>query len=335
VVLAASGDSISSAPIYSIYPRSLRTADDLREKLPYDLMHASLSLKQASEFDVVHNHAGDLVMAMSHLVDTPMLSTMHCLITPDSKFVWDQYEGWYNTISYSEKRLMPPVANRNFAGVVYNAIDVESFPFKEEKDSYLLFLSRISADKAPHLAIEVARRVGQKIIIAGKVDPNPVDQQYFRDEVMPLVDNKTVFFFGEANAKTKRELYAQARCLLIPLRWDEPFGLVLAEAMACGTPVVAFRRGAAPELIVDGETGFLVDDVDGMVDAVKRIKDISPLRCRSHVRKNFGPEQMAEGYLEIYADIAQRALPGRIIPALTPVGQPQGALPAARDAAVA
>jgi hypothetical protein len=143
---------------------------------------------------------------------------------------------------------------------------------------------------------------------------------------LPLIDNKTAFFFGEANAKTKRDLYEQARCLVIPLRWDEPFGLVLAEAMACGTPVVAFRRGAAPELIVDGETGFLVDDVDGMVEAVKRIHDISPLRCRSHVRKNFGPEQMAEGYLEIYADLAQRALPGRTIPALTSVGQTHSTL---------
>jgi len=335
VTLCASGDSITRAELFSIYPRSLRTASDIADKRPYELVHAALSLKQASKFDIIHNHVGETLMAMSHLVDVPMLTTMHCLITPDTKFIWDSYEGWYNTISRSEKESMPPIANNNYCGAVYNGIDVASFPYDKQKDEYLLFLSRISVDKAPHLAVEAAKRLDARLIIAGKVDPNPMDQEYFRDVIAPLIDGEQIQFFGEANSAQKRKLYAKARCLLIPLCWEEPFGLVLAEAMACGTPVVAFRRGAASEVVVHGETGFLVDDLDGMVEAVRNIHQIDSLRCRLHVEENFSPERMADGYLKVYRQILARAPIRAALPALTSVSPSLAIKTAERDTAVA
>jgi glycosyltransferase involved in cell wall biosynthesis len=333
VTLWASGDSKTSAELFSIYSRSLRTATDIADPQSYALMHAALSLKDADSYDVIHNHIGETVMAMAHLVRTPMLTTMHCLITPDTKFIWDHYDGWYNTISYSEKLNMPPVANNGYAGVVHNGIDVATFPYSEKKDDYLLFLSRISIDKAPHLTVEVAKRLGRRLIIAGKVDPNPVDQEYFNTMVRPLVDGKQIQFVGEADARMKRELYEKAYCLVLPLNWEEPFGLVMAEAMACGTPVVAFRRGAAGEIIVDGETGYLVDNLDEMVDAVRKVDRIDPRRCRRHMEANFGPEHMAEGYLRVYQQIQRQALPK---PAFTTVGTTTSLpLEADRETAVA
>jgi glycosyltransferase involved in cell wall biosynthesis len=149
------------------------------------------------------------------------------------------------------------------------------------------------------LAIEAARRAGVRIVLAGKI-ALPEEKTYFRECIEPLLDGKQACFVGEANALEKRELYARARGLLVPLQWDEPFGLVMIEAMACGTPAIVFRRGAAPEIVVDGETGFLVEDVDQMVAAMYRLDRIDPLTCRSHVEARFGPEALADGYLEVY-----------------------------------
>ena len=305
VTLYASGDSRTRAELLSVFPHSLRTARDLQDPWPYAWLHSALALKEASEFDIIHNHAGDLTMAMAHLVpDIPMLTTMHCLITPDTKFIWDRYPGYYNTISMSQRRNMPPLAGGHFVGVVYNAIDVRSFPYDERKEDYLLFLSRISVDKMPHLAVEAARRTGHRLVIAGKVDR--VDEHYFNTVLAPLIDGKQVQFMGEADARLKRELYRKAYCLVLPLTWEEPFGLVMIEAMACGTPVVAFGRGSVPEVVVDGETGYIVNDVDEMVDAVRRVERISPRRCRQHVEDNFDAPLMANRYLQAYQRIIVR-----------------------------
>jgi len=306
VTLCASGDSRTSARLRSVYHRSLRTADDLGDRSPYDWMHLALSLREARDYDLIHNHAGELAMAMSHLVDVPMLTTMHCLTTPDTKFVWDRYQGWYNTISHAQRAAMPPVQGGRYVGVVYNAIDVGSFPFSSEKDDYLLFLGRIAPEKGPQIAIEVARRLGMRLIIAAKVDR--ADRDFYHEVVEPLVDGKQVVFLGEADATLKRELYRRARCLVLPLCWEEPFGLVMAEAMACGTPAIAFARGAAPEIIVHGETGFLVDNVDEMVEAVGQVRQIDPARCREHVSVHFSPSVMADRYLAAYRAVLDQAI---------------------------
>src|SRR5207237_7407858 len=170
---------------------------------------------------------------------------------------WDNYNGFFNNISWSQRRLMPQIRGGRFAGVAYNAIDVKSFPFQKQKRDHLLFLARMSSEKGPTLAIEVARRTGRRLLMAGKVDAK--DEEFFRREVAPLIDGEQIVFKGEADATLKRELYRDASAVLLPIQWDEPFGLVMPEAMACGTPVIVFNRGAASEIVEPGKTGFVVD----------------------------------------------------------------------------
>lgn len=302
VTLCATGDSTTSARLRSCLPRSLRTAEDIQDKGPYAIAHAGHALAVAGEYDVVHNHAGEELMALAKLTSgVPMLTTMHCNISPDRKFVWERYEGYYNTVSWSQKRLMQHMPRPWFAGVAYNAIDVGSFPFTEKKDDYLLFLARVSHDKGPHIAIEVAKRTGMRLIIAGKVDA--VDRDYFTKMVEPLIDGDQIVFAGEADATQKRELYSRARCLLMPITWEEPFGLVMAEAQACGTPVIAFNRGAAPEVVRHETTGFVVEDADEMVAAVARVAEIEPVECRRWVSGRFDAPHMAARYVELYARV--------------------------------
>ncbi len=311
VVLRASGDSITMAEPRSVYPCSLRTATGIESTLPYELVHGAEALRDAQDFDIVHNHTGEILMAFAGLINVPMLTTTHGNLTPDARFVWEHYNGFYNAISWSQAKRMVGLHSAQFAGVVHNAINVQTFPFLANKKDYLLCLARVSPEKGTHLSIEVAHRLSMPLIIAGKVDV--VDREYFEAMVEPHIDGTNVRFFGEANAKEKRDLYARARCLLAPIEWEEPFGLVMPEAMACGTPVIAFARGAAPEIIVDGETGFLVDDVDGMVEAVRHVGDIDPRRCRSHVEERFNVPVMVDGYLDAYERILETVRSERLI----------------------
>ncbi len=311
VVLRASGDSITLARLRSVYPRSLRTATGIENPLPYELVHAAEALRDAQDFDIVHNHTGEILMAFTGLIDVPMLTTTHGNLTPDSRFVWERYHGFYNTISWSQAKRFVGFPSAQFAGVVHNAIDVQTYPFRPDKEDFLLCLARVSPEKGTHLAIEVARRLSMPLVIAGKVDA--VDRAYFEAMIEPQIDGRLVRFFGEANAEEKRVLYARARCLLAPISWEEPFGLVMPEAMACGTPVIAFARGAAPEIVADGETGFLVDDVDGMAEAVRHIGDIDPRRCRSYVEERFDVPVMVDGYLEVYERIVESISGERLI----------------------
>jgi len=314
VTLWASGDSKTSAHLRSCCPRSLRGTGDFYSKSVYASLHASLALQDAKNYDIVHNHAGEEAMAISHLLpDLRMLTTMHCAVTRDTKRIWDGYVGFFNNISWSQRRLMPEIAGGRFAGVAYNAIDVASFPFQRQKRNHLLFLSRMSVEKGPTLAIEVARRTGRRLIMAGKVDAK--DEDYFVREVQPLVDGEQIIFRGEADAALKRELYRDASCVLMPIQWDEPFGLVMPEAMACGTPVIVFDRGAAAEIVEHGETGFVVDSVDQMVDAVDRVHTVDPDFCRARAEERFDAPIMARRYLEIYESMieARRLQPAAAI----------------------
>jgi glycosyltransferase involved in cell wall biosynthesis len=304
VTLCAAGDSKTSAHLRSCYPRSLRTAHDLEDRLPYVWRHAVFSLEEAGDYDIVHNHAGEEVMVLEPLVPgAPMLTTTHCNIPPDRAFIWQSYRGYFNTISHAQTRTVGPFPCARFAGVAYNGIDVESFPFQREKEDFLLFLGRLSPEKGVPTAIEVARRAGKRLLIAGKVDD--YDRAYFESKVAPLLDERTAVYLGEADAVMKRNLYKRASALLMPIVWDEPFGLVMAEAQACGTPVIAFDRGAASEVVCDGESGFLVNTADEMLEALGHVHEINPERCRAWVSAKFDGPAMAARYLEMYEDIVK------------------------------
>lgn len=308
VTLMASGDSATSARLESVIPFSLRRATDLRDRNPYDWAHIGRAMELASRFDVVHNHAGELAMSMAAAVPVPMLTTAHCLTSDDTRFIWERYRGAYNTISRAQYNHFSDVTPKaRYMGHVYNAVDVDSFPFQREKGDDLLFLSRVAPEKGPQLAVQVAKRLGMRLIIAGKVDD--YDRTFFEEVMRGLIDNDQIVFFGEADATQKRALYASARCLLMPLTWEEPFGLAMAEANACGTPVIALRRGSAPEVVADGVSGFVVDTVEQMAEAVKDAGRIDPAACRAWVQRNFAPQAMAREYVRVYERLTERQRP--------------------------
>jgi glycosyltransferase involved in cell wall biosynthesis len=298
VTLFASGDSVTGAKLGSICPSSLRGSG--HDTAILTMLNVVSCVERVDEFDIIHNHTCTEGLAMAGLAKVPVLTTLHGGLSGDWLLLFERYKGWYNTISHSAKSLLP-VKDR-FAGVIYNAIDCISYPFNGgRRDDYLLFLSRMSHEKGPHLAIEVARRLEMRLILAGNVDS--VDQKYFQSQVLSQVDNDSIQYVGEADQARKRELLCRARCLLAPITWPEPFGLFMVEAMACGTPVVAFNRGAAPEVVRHGVTGYVVETVAEMAEAVQQVSEIDPVSCRRHVKENFGVSRLADDYLDAYQRI--------------------------------
>jgi glycosyltransferase involved in cell wall biosynthesis len=214
---------------------------------------------------------------------------------------------YFNSISDSQRSGCPEL---NYVGTIYNAVEVETYPFRSEKEDYALFLGRFSEDKGAHNAIYIAQQAGMPLRMAGKVDPG-ADASYFEERIKPHIDGENITYEGEVNGEQKRELLARARFLLFPIQWEEPFGLVMTEALVCGTPVVADAMGAAPEIVKDGEVGVLADagKWDEMVAAIKggRLEDIDPRRCREYVRERFSVEAMIDGYEAAFEKIlAQR-----------------------------
>lgn len=302
VTLFASGDSITQARLISVCPYYLRGSD--RDKNILNMLNAVSCLERSSEFDIIHNNTLLEGMSLACLSRTPMLTTLHGNLKSDWRLLFSKYKGWYNTISRSAKSLLPE--KDHFAGIIYNAIDVKAFPFESSRrKDYLLFLSRISHEKGPHLAIEVAKKLRMRLIIAGNVDT--IDEQYFRQEILPKIDGDQIKYVGEADFERKIELICGAYCLLAPITWPEPFGLFMIEAMACGTPVIVLNKGSAPEVVKHGVTGFVVDSLISMAEAVEKISDISRIACRKHVELRFDAPRMATDYLRAYEKVLRES----------------------------
>src|SRR5579884_2786567 len=286
VVLFAHPDSTAPATLVTYPDANLINQFDRRE-----LAYAARVFARAGEFDIIHNHCLSAGPALAGLTATPCLSTLHYLHPVHRCFPAHPIVA----ISHAQARALPEL---NILAVVHNGVACERYPLVTAKDDYLLYMGRIDEKKGPDRAIQVARRLGCRLIIAGR--PPPLDMvDYFETEVRPYL-GPDIVYVGEARGADKIELLAHARCALLPIRWEEPFGLVAVEAMACGTPAIGMRHGALPEIIEDGVTGFLVDSVEAMAAAVERVDEISGDACRRRVEARFSAERMTEGYLAAY-----------------------------------
>lgn len=306
VTLYASGDAVTKAPLRYVYPKAIGFG------MPHEsfmLTHMAFAYGEVNQYDIVHNHAGVAGIAMARLIETPVLTTLHnnYFISENKAFFEENKNNqFYNAISESQKKSIPGL---NYIKTVYNAIDPSQYPVTSEKEDYLLSLGNICEVKGHDIAIQVARRLKMKLVIAGKLDPGGID--FFNQKIKPEIDNKLVFFEGQVSQERKLELFARARAFLFPVRWEEPFGLVMVEAMACGTPVIGFRRGSVPEVVKDGETGFVVDTPEEMAAAVERAGEILPQRCREHVEERFSPRKMTDDYVSVYEEIGEITFDGK------------------------
>lgn len=299
VTLFASGDSLTQAHLSYIFASA--PFDQIETGAHLEVMHSLDAYTHAGEFDVIHDHDGLASRAMGALVrrltGTPVVATLHGPADQVTQEILGSLRGDLQFIAISEyqRNGFPDLP---FVGTIPNAIDVEHIPFSAEKDDYFLFLGRMIADKGAHHAVEVARRLGVRLILAGKVNEGP-ERQFFADEVEPHL-SENVHYRGEVDHDTKVELYRRARCTLFPIQWPEPFGLVMIESLACGTPVIAMRQGAVPEVIEHGRTGFIVETVDEMVEAARHVGDIDPAECRRVVEERFGSEAFFTAHEEAY-----------------------------------
>lgn len=299
VTLYAPGNSSSRARLRAPFdqPVSLGGMDFYDAVHPMAIQTMSAFL-EADRYDVIHDHTGAIAACVGAVSETPVLHTLHGPFNPDVQRLCRMIANkiYFNTISDSQRSGCPEL---NYVGTIYNAVEVESYPFRADKEEYALFLGRFSEDKGAHNAIYVAEQAGIPLRMAGKVDPG-VDSNYFEQQIGPHIDGERVIYEGEVDSHRKQELLAGASFLLFPIQWEEPFGLVMTEALACGTPVVADAMGAATEIVSDGEVGVLVGagEWEEMVGAIKagRLEGIDPHRCREYVEERFSVRAMLDGY---------------------------------------
>ncbi|MDK1492025.1 glycosyltransferase family 4 protein [Sinorhizobium sp. 7-81] len=311
VTLFASGDSTTSAKLVPCSNMALRLNPAVQDPIPYHMMLLEEVRRQAESFDVLHFHIDLLHFPLIRSLARKTVTTLHGrLDLPDLKPFYASFPDIpLVSISDDQRKPMPPV---NWVATVHHGLAPEVLPFTSApKGDYLAFLGRISPEKRPDRAIEIAARVDMPLKIAAKVDK--VDEPYWRNEIEPLVQqHANVEFIGEINEQQKAEFLGNARALLFPIDWPEPFGLVMIEAMACGTPVVAFRCGSAPEVIDHGVSGFLVDSMEEAVKAVQDLDRIDRRTVRATFEERFTARRMANDYLDIYRGLTgerQKVMP--------------------------
>ena len=301
VTLFASGDSITSAKLISVYPRALREArlKDIYGLNTWTLLNIGLAYKMQDQFDVIHDHTGHIGLPTANICRKPVVMTLHGPFTVDNKPLFKELNNPH-LVSISKSQMVSGLNLPNYAGTVYNGLAMEDYPFSDKDEGYLLFVGRISMEKGVHFAIEVAQYLNLPLTIAAKLES--IDMPYFQEYVGPRLSDQ-IKWVGEVEEEERNKLMSKALCFLHPITWREPFGLTMIEAMACGCPVVAFNKGSIPEIIKDGETGYVVNDVDEMIEAVKKIKSISRAKTRDYALKNFNSKIMAKGYERVYKEV--------------------------------
>jgi glycosyltransferase involved in cell wall biosynthesis len=295
VTLFATKDSLTAGTLAGVCPAPYSEDPSIDAKV-WEMLHVAHVFEQAGEFDLIHNQADFVPLAFSRLVETPMVTTIHGFSSERILPAFKQYEDRVHYVAISQADRHPDL---RYAATIHHGIPLQDFPFDPHGSEDLLFFGRIHPDKGAAEAIAAAHRSGRKLIMAGIVQ----DQNYHNEQVAPALDGRSVVYLGPVGGAERARTLGSARALLHLINFDEPFGLSVVEALACGTPVIACNRGSMPELIEHGVTGFLVDSLDAAVDAINHIGEIDRAACRAAVSARFTVDRMADRYLDLYRSI--------------------------------
>jgi glycosyltransferase involved in cell wall biosynthesis len=306
VTLYASGDSVTSARLEAVWPRALRLDGSVRDPNALHMLMLERVYQSAADFDFIHCHLDYYPFSLFSRQPTPFVTTLHGrLDLPEHQPVFDEFSSIpVVSISNAQRR---PLPQARWVRTVHHGLPADLLMPKPIKPSYFGFLGRIAPEKRVDRAIRIAEHCGVPLKIAAKVDK--VDQDYFSEQIKPMLANGNCEYIGEISDREKSEFLSGAIVLLVPIDWPEPFGLVMIEAMACGTPVIAFNRGSAPEVVEDGLTGFIVEDVNGAIGAVDRLGHLSREKVRRRFEERFTARRMAQDYLSVYRGLMTATAP--------------------------
>ncbi len=298
VTLFASGDSITKASLVSFHERALRLDKSVKEPSVYEQMMLSHVYQNAHQFDIIHSHVGCSALPFAAFVETPTVHTTHGIFTPDNEKLFQLFaEHSYISISEAQREHR---LGLNYIHTVYNGIDTNLYPFQDEpsQPAYLAFVGRFSPEKGPQEAISIAQAVGLPLKMAGKIDT--VDREFYEEHLEPLIDGEQIQYLGEVSHEQKVKLLSGATVTLFPITWREPFGLVMIESMATGTPVVGMALGSVSEVIEHGKTGFICNSHEEMANAVLEAIKLDRRTCREHVLNRFNVQKMTDEYERAY-----------------------------------
>jgi glycosyltransferase involved in cell wall biosynthesis len=298
VTLFASGDSLTSGELAWVCERPYSEDPTIDPKV-WECLHIAELFKRADEFDLIHNHYDFLPLSYSGFTHTPIVTTIHGFSSPSILPVYKKYNNSTHYVAISEA---DKSAELDYIATIHHGIDLNQFKYQQETGNYLLFLGRIHPEKGVHDAIEVARKTGKRLVIAGIVQ----DEAYLKEQIEPCIDGSKVEYIGSVGPEKRQEVMGGALALLHLIHFDEPFGLSVIESMACGTPVIAYNRGSMPELIQNDSTGFIVDDLDTAVQAVDKINTLDRRACRDEVEQRFTCQRMAHEYAGVYHRILEQ-----------------------------
>lgn len=298
VTLFATADSKTRGRLVSVCPKGYEEEPEILPKV-WECLHISEVFERGEQFDLIHNHFDYLPLTYSCMTTTPIVTTIHGFSSPKILPVYKKYnkKTFYVAISKADK-----CQELDYIATIHHGIDLHQFTFRPDYGKYLLFFGRIHPEKGTRECIEVARQTGMKLIIAGIIQ----DQGYFDLQVKSHLDDDRIIYVGSIGPEKRDELLGGAYALLHPISFDEPFGLSVVEAMACGTPVIAFNRGSMPEIIADGITGFLVHNLDEMAEAVVKVKKLDRFQCRKIIEEKFSVDRMVQDYIGVYEKIIRQ-----------------------------
>ena len=302
VTLFAAPGSRSSARVLTLlptaHPHTIGSALQESDHVAGAFEAIDQAADRGEPFDIVHDHSGFTALAMASRVSAPIVHTLHGPLVGEIAGFYQRHGHKARLVAISQSQRASAPAGVRVAAVVSNPIAVDRWPFQADKDDYLLWIGRMDPTKGAHRAIEAARLAGRPLVLAGPVQAGQAD--YFREQIAPHIDDQRVRYVGEVSGAPEKQLYARAAALLMPIRWNEPFGMVMIEALACGTPVIAFAEGAAEEIVIDGDNGMLVADEADMARAIAHVHEIDPVRCRESARARYDVAITTDGYEAVY-----------------------------------